>query len=48
MKLLKKSSVYDPQVVDLQCKLNAVRNTFHHNWPLLKPDGYFGNDTEGR
>lgn len=46
MKLLKKSSVYDPQVVDLQCKLNAVRNTFHHNWPLLKPDGYFGNDTE--
>lgn len=46
MKMLKKSPVYDPQVVDLQCKLNAVRNTFHHNWPLLKPDGYFGNDTE--
>lgn len=47
MKLEKSPSPkYNKTVLDLQIKLNLIRDIIHGNWPRLQTDGFFGKQTE--
>lgn len=37
---------YNPLVLEVQRKLNAIKNRTHANWPLLVSDGKFGEQTK--
>ena len=37
---------FDPAVQTIQMKLNAINNQVHGNWPYLKTDGLFGEQTK--